>query len=220
MKQIIVLILTLSMMACNSTKPIYQPQEGDILLQDLECGPLCTAIKQVTFGMDSAEFSHIGLVQKVGEKWMVLEAISDGVKYTALLEFVKRSVDENDNPKIWVTRLKNEYKPILPKVKKYASFYLGKTYDDAFLMENDKYYCSELLYEIFKKANDNKAFFELEPMTFKHPETGQFLETWMVYYEKLGIAIPEGEPGINPAGISRSNKLELVQKLGKVSMKQ
>ncbi len=197
----------------------YQAQEGDILFQDLNCGELCTAIKQVTIGIDSAEFSHIGLVQNIGGKWKVMEAISDGVKHTPLLEFFKRSIDTNGNPKIWVGRVKSKYRAIIPMVKEISASYLYIPYDDLFLMNNGKYYCSELLYELFKKANNDNDFFELEPMTFKDLKSKQFLKVWEEYYQKLGTPIPEGEPGINPAGISRSSKIEIVRKLGIVSRK-
>jgi len=199
----------------SHSKIKYQPREGDILFQDLDCGDLCTAIKEVTIGIDSALFSHIGLVQKVDDKWVVLEAISDGVKYTALLDFFKRSQDKEENPKIWVARVKKEYVNVLERIN--VSDFMGLPYDEAFLMNNGKYYCSELLYEIFKKANNNHAFFNLEPMTFKNPKTLQYSPVWVDYYRNLGIKIPEGELGINPAGISRSEKIEIVYRLGKVS---
>ena len=199
----------------SNSKIKYQPREGDILFQDLDCGDLCTAIKEVTIGIDSALFSHIGLVQKVDDKWVVLEAISDGVKYTALLDFFKRSQDKEENPKIWVARVKKEYVNVLERIN--VSDFMGLPYDEAFLMNNGKYYCSELLYEIFKKANNNHAFFNLEPMTFKNPKTLQYSPVWVDYYRNLGIKIPEGELGINPAGISRSEKIEIVYRLGKVS---
>ncbi len=47
----------------------------------------------------------------------------------------------------------------------------------------------------------------LNPMTFKDPETGEFLPTWIEYYEKLGVEIPEGQPGCNPNGLASSDKL-------------
>lgn len=212
-------IITLFFSSCMNNESIYQPKEGDILLQDLECGPLCSAIKQVTFGVDSAEFSHIGLVQKVKGKWMVLEAISDGVKYTPLFDFVGRSLDAQERPKIWVANVKPEYTDVVKEVSRSVKNYIGKPYDDAFLMDNDKYYCSELIYEIFKKANGGEDFFELEPMTFKDPVSKEFLDTWKEYYQNLGMDIPEGHLGINPAGISRSSKIQIVKKLGKVSLK-
>lgn len=219
LKLLVILFLLILLHSCTEMKPNYRPKEGDILFQDLDCGNLCAAIKRVTFGKDSAEFSHIGLVQKIDEKWKVLEAISEGVKYTNLVDFFKRSLDENNHPKIWVGRLKPQYSDILEKIEQEIPDYLNLPYDDAFLMNNGKYYCSELIFELFKKANGNKPFFELEPMTYKDPNTGEFLSVWVDYYKQLNMEIPEGLPGINPAGISRSNKIEMVRKLGKVSLK-
>lgn len=214
------IIITLTLSSCMNDATTYQAQEGDILFQDLECGALCSAIKYVTVGAESAEFSHIGLVQNVNQKWMVLEAIGDGVKYTPIQDFFKRSKDHEGRPKIWVGRVKTEFKDLIPKAMLEVSNYLGQPYDDAFLMNNGKYYCSELIYEIFRKANSDQDFFVLEPMTFKDYKDDTFLPAWEDYYQKLGVAIPEHEPGINPAGISRSEKIEIVQKLGTVSLKE
>ena len=59
------------------------------------------------------------------------------------------------------------------------------------------YYCSELIYEIFLKANQNVPVFTLNAMTFKAPGSKDFTPEWVEYYKKLGEPIPEGEPGIN-----------------------
>jgi hypothetical protein len=45
-------------------------------------------------------------------------------------------------------------------------------------------------------------------MTFKDPETGKFLPGWIKHYQKLGIPVPEGEPGCNPNGLASSDKLK------------
>jgi hypothetical protein len=45
-------------------------------------------------------------------------------------------------------------------------------------------------------------------MTFKDPATGGYYPGWVDYYAKLGVAIPEGEPGCNPNGMAASAKLE------------
>lgn len=220
MVSFLLIIITLTLSSCMNDTKTYQAHDGDILFQDLECGPLCSAIKYVTVGVDSSEFSHIGLVQNVDDKWMVLEAIGDGVKYTPIFDFFKRSEDEEGRPRIWVGRVKADYQEIIPKVMKEVETYLMKPYDDAFLMDNGKYYCSELIYEIFRKANSDQDFFDLEPMTFMDYKTDTFLPAWESYYQELGIPVPEGEPGINPAGISRSNRIEIVEKLGRVSLKE
>jgi hypothetical protein len=51
-------------------------------------------------------------------------------------------------------------------------------------------------------------------MTFKPLGNDQFFPVWEEYYEKLGIEIPEGKPGINPGGMSRSPKIEIVHVYG------
>ena len=58
---------------------------------------------------------------------------------------------------------------------------LGSKYDDYFLMNNNMYYCSELIYEAFKED----SVFQIKPMTFLDPETNDTLKAWQEYYKKL-----------------------------------
>ncbi|MGY6744594.1 MAG: hypothetical protein ACXIUQ_17770 [Cecembia sp.] len=39
-------------------------------------------------------------------------------------------------------------------------------------------------------------------MTYKDPETGELFPIWEKYFENLGVDVPEGEPGLNPGGMS------------------
>ena len=64
---------------------------------------------------------------------------------------------------------------------------LGVKYDDEFLLNNNMYYCSELIYDAFKEDQ----IFKLHPMTFLHPETKDTIQIWKEYYSKLNINIPE-----------------------------
>ena len=73
---------------------------------------------------------------------------------------------------------------------------IGKKYDEFFSIENDKYYCSELIYDIFDQTNF--TLFELKPMTFKEPKTNRFMQIWTDYFSALSYKIPEGMLGINP----------------------
>jgi hypothetical protein len=156
---------------------------GDLLFQDLDCGPLCDAIEAVTEGA---------------------EAIGSEVTIISLADFKLRS------NKIWAARLKPKFQHLIPRAAKFAQAQIGKPYDEVFLLNNDRYYCSELIYESFKVANFGKAVFELSPMTFKEPNTGQFFPAWVDYYKPLKCPIPEGKPGLNPGSISRSPVLELL----------
>jgi hypothetical protein len=48
-------------------------------------------------------------------------------------------------------------------------------------------------------------------MTFKDPSTGKTFPAWVDYYSELHTAIPEGQPGCNPGGISSSDKIEILK---------
>jgi hypothetical protein len=189
----------------------FSYQTGDLLFQDLDCGDLCDAIEKVTHGVNGKSFSHIGLVYVDGHSRFVIEAIGKDVHLTDVNEFVARSKDENGNPKILVGRLKNEFRKLNEDAIKFALGQLGTPYDDEFIYKNNKYYCSELIYDAYKKANHDKPFFELRPMTFKDPSTGHTFPAWIKYYKDLKAKIPQGQPGCNPAGISTSSKIEIVK---------
>lgn len=185
-------------------------QEGDFLFQDLDCGDLCTAIETATEGVDGKSFSHLGLVVLRNDTSFVIEAIGKEVQLTPIYDFINRNSDEVGKPKILVSRLKAEYSYLKAPALEFALNKLGVPYDDAFLYDNGSYYCSELIYDAFMAANGDVPFFQLEPMTFKDPKTGNMFPAWVDYYDQLGMEIPEGELGCNPGGISRSDKLEVV----------
>jgi hypothetical protein len=185
-------------------------QEGDFLFQKAECGPLCDAIEEVTAGYHNLKFSHIGLVLKKAGTFFVIEAISKGVSITPLPEFLHRSLDSLGHPLIAVGRLKPAYHSLVKPAITYALEYLGKPYNVSFNFNSDTYYCSQLIYLAFLKANMGQPFFKLQPMTFKSPITHDFYPGWIDYFKSLNLPIPEGELGINPGGISLSPKLDII----------
>jgi hypothetical protein len=190
-------------------------REGDLLFQDLDCGPVCDAIEKVTTGYQGANFSHVGIIAKDADSnFVVIEAVQDGVVITELQTFLVRSFDEKGRPKVVVGRLKPAYRGLIPAALKQSLALKGKPYDEIFVINNDAYYCSELIYEIFLKANDNKPVFALQPMTFKDPDTGVTLPAWQEYFSQLGVSIPEGQPGINPGSISCSPNLTIIYAYG------
>lgn len=206
----------------------FSPRVGDLIFRDSDCGPLCDAIKKVTTGYKGANLTHVGIIAKdANGQMIVLEAVSKGVIATDLKEFLDKSTNANDKPKVMLGRLKKPYRHLIPAAIKEAEALKGKPYDKVFAIDNDAYYCSELIYEIFKRANSRKGrltaggkpVFKLEPMTFKDSQTGQTLPAWQDYFLKLGVEIPEGRPGINPGGISRSPVLTIVYMSQSVSKK-
>jgi hypothetical protein len=211
MKQLIILLVVgLSVPGCGKVNSI-ELQQGDLLFQDLDRGPLSDAIERVTTGYGGADFSHVGILALDDNgDFVIIEAVKSGVKITPLQDFLDKSTDAENNPKVMVGRLKQPYRHLIAPALKQARALVGKPYDKAFVIGDGSYYCSELVYEIFLHANDNKPVFTLQPMTFKDPDTAVILDTWQDYFSKLGIAVPEGRPGINPGAISRSPLLTII----------
>ena len=186
----------------------FTPKEGDLLFQDLDSSPLCDGIEKVTKSFQNNNFSHIGIVVLIKKKHYVLEAFTNGVDTVLLDVFLNRSLNSNKTPKVVVGRLQKNYTRVIPKAIEIGVEMIGKKYDAEFKLNNNKYYCSELIYDIFLLANNNHPVFELQPMTFKL--NNSTLDVWVKYFQELGVQIPEKEPGINPGSISLSKKIEII----------
>lgn len=196
---IIILPVTLSAVEQKDLK------NGDIIFQDLDCGPMCDAIEAVTEGYQGLDFSHMGMVYLNNDSILVIESIGKGVMLTPLDEFLKRTAKQH-----LVGRLKPKYTGLIPQALGYSLLCMGMPYDDDFLYGNGKYYCSELIYDAFKHANGGKPFFKLFPMTYKEPGTDNFYPVWEQHFNQLNLPIPEGLPGCNPGGMSQSDKIRIL----------
>ena len=216
MQRIIVFTIAIGLifMGCRHEKQTefkFDFQEGDLLFQDLDCGPLCDAIEKVTEGTNGANFSHIGMIIKnKQEKLIVIEAISPNVKFTEINEFLLRNTDTTGNPKVMVGRIKDEHNFLIPRATSYVLTLLNKPYDNIYMIDNNSFYCSELIYEAFKMSNMGIQFFKLAPMTFNDPKTRKPFPAWVDYYKELNHPIPEDYPGLNPGSISRSDKIDII----------
>ena len=175
-------ILLIILVSCSSK---FELKEGDLLFQDLDSSLLCDAIELVTPGYNEANFSHIGLVVSINDTLKVLEAIPPKVMLTNLDNFLNRSFDKDGNPKVIVGRLKDKYLHSVEEAVSYSKSKLNIEYDEVFLMNNNSYYCSELIYKAFEKD----SIFRLQPMTFLHPETKDTLSIWKEYGNNIGLCI-------------------------------
>jgi len=205
----LVVLLVISTAIFYLNKPNnFKLRNGDLLFQDLDSSPLCDAIEQVTSGFNDLKFSHVGIVIIVENNTYILEAFSNGVDTITVDQFLNRSLNNKNKPKVVVGRLIEEYSQLIPKAMEEGISLIGKQYDEEFKINNNKFYCSELIYDIFLKANKNHTVFNLQPMTYKHK--GKTVDTWLTYFKNLNIPIPENEPGINPGGMSRSKKIDII----------
>src|SRR5690554_1611628 len=184
-------------------------KQGDLILQNGHCGPLCEAINTVTPAIYGRHFSHIGIVAKRDEEWTVIEATYPKVVEVPLSDFLKKSKESH-----WVGRLTDEYNALHEAAISFAREQIGLPYDLDYIYNNGAYYCSELVHDAYQYANQHEPIFPLYPMTFKAPGSDEFFEYWVLFYEERGIDIPEGEPGCNPGGLANFSDLiifELVE---------
>lgn len=202
MKYILIFLLGWSSLFAQTKVEL---QDGDLIFQDMDCGPLCEAIEAVTNGYNGNDFSHMGLVYHRNDTLYIIEAAGKAVRLTTLEKFSK-----NTSKPMYVGRLKKQHSKLIPQAIAFSLKQLGVPYDSEYVYNNGSYYCSELIYDAFKDANKGKPFFRLFPMTYKQPGTQDFFPAWVDYYKQLGKPIPEGQPGCNPGGISVSDKIEIV----------
>lgn len=117
------------------TGAVGEVREGDVIFQTSKSqqSPL------IQIGTRS-KITHCGIIVMRGGKPYVLETLKTLV-LTPLDKFIARGEDG----KYWIKRSKKENIKI-----KYAK-YLGKPYDLAFKFDNGRFYCSELVYDIYQK---------------------------------------------------------------------
>jgi hypothetical protein len=203
-------LLVIFIAACKrppvaSVKPppqvrIAQLREGDILFQKLPCGSLCDAIIETTPCSEAHAFNHCGVFRYAGGQPVVVEAIGTRVQQTPLATFMQRDTAA----RLSVGRVADG--AVAESAAKKSGQYLGRPYDDAFVPGDSALYCSELIWETYQGPTG--PLFTLQPMTFR--SGGRTHPGWVEYYMKLGVAIPEGEPGINPCGIAGSEAVSMM----------
>jgi len=121
----------------------YTPEEGDVIFQSLPDSALTRAIE----GATDSPYSHTGMVIKKKGSWYVREAVGPVVDTRLYLWIVR-----GRRAHFAVFRLKEQYKKNIPQFINESEKYLGLPYDIYFELDDEKIYCSELIYKSFKDA--------------------------------------------------------------------
>ncbi|MDP3915633.1 MAG: YiiX/YebB-like N1pC/P60 family cysteine hydrolase [Bacteroidota bacterium] len=204
LKQSVLFLSFSTLFACTQPAPKIRLQSGDVLFRGATSGKISEAIDKVTQTSGETHFSHVGLVEVSDTGIVVLHASPEGgTCVVSLDEFLH---PEGDSVMVVAYRLKEEWQKAIPAALTRAKKLLGKPYNFSYILSDTAHYCSEFVYLAF--AAD--SVFTLEPMTFKDPATGSFPSAWADYYQKMGLEIPEGQPGCNPNGMAASDKLERI----------
>lgn len=180
--------------------------EGDLLfcLTAAQGDTLAEAISEVT-----GDVYHVAIVGRGprGEVTVIEATTSRGVSERPLKEFLADSHHDKDGrPLVRAGRLKDRRNA--GEWVANARKLIGRPYDFQYLEGDSAVYCSELIHYAYKGA-DGEAIFPQQPMSF-HDQDGQITDFWKQWYSQWGMEVPEGAPGTNPAGISLSDKIEIV----------
>lgn len=168
-------------------------ETGDFIFVDLDCGPICEAIEDVTlqqFGKENPRLSHVGILERIGNEFFVWEAWPEGgVVATSLKNFLNRK-----NSKNYLASVSPNFRSEAQRAIEFIKSKKGFPYNSSFLNNENSYYCSQLLQAALPE------FFALLPMYFGTPSDKNYT-AWISYFQSLGISVPQGQLGVSPLGI-------------------
>lgn len=184
----------------ESTSFIKEAKSGDIIFQTSKSDQ-SHAIQLAT----DSKYSHLGIIIKEGNRVDVFEAV-EPVKLTPIDEWIKRG----KGGKFVIKRLKNAEKLLsednLLLLKKTGKQFAGKHYDSQFRWDDNRIYCSELVWKMYKQALNIEIgqLQKLSDFNLKNPLVAKKLK------ERYGDKLPLNEPVISPAAMFESELLETV----------
>lgn len=171
--------------------------EGDILFQ-ISTSVQGKAIQLAT----NSSYSHCGILFRENNEWMVFEGVQP-VKKTALNEWIAQGVKQH----VVVKRLKNAHDILTPQVRNHmkatATKFIGKNYDLTFTWNDDRMYCSELVYKIYERGA-GIAVGKLQKLR-EFDLSNPIVKAKLV--ERYGTKIPLDEPVISPGAIFTDTNL-------------
>lgn len=176
-------------------------QEGDIIFQTSVSG-LSSAIQLAT----RSKYSHCGIIFKDKGTLYVLEAVQP-VLATPLDKWIARG----EKGKFVVKRLSNAHKILnaatLDKMKQVGEKLKGKDYDLTFEWDDNRIYCSELVWKIYKRGAGIEVgkLEKLKDFDLTNPLVKAKLK------EHYGNNIPLNETIISPVAILNSPLLITVK---------
>ena len=197
------------MLSCAEVNEEFSLRNGDLLFQVSADSQMSGAIQDATARGGAMPYTHAAMAEE-GEDGVVriIEAAGErGVCRTELEDFLNRSARIDGRPAVAVFRVRAAEEEISAAVKRAAEF-IGQPYDWWYLPDNDRMYCSELLYECYLRA-DGGHIFSARPMNFRAAD-GSMPQFWEELFDRLGEPVPEGVDGTNPADMAQECCIEEV----------
>ncbi len=192
------IVLCLLLFGCQmNTKEL---QDGDIIFHT-STSSQSRAIQAATH----SKYSHMGIIYQKDYKYYVFEAIQP-VKLTPLQDWIKRGKGGHYVVKRIINADEILTPDVLEKMKLEGTKYLGKSYDLYFEWTDERIYCSELVWKIYKNVLDIELgkLQKFNEFDLSHPVVQAKLK------ERYGDKIPQNELVISPDQMFRSSLLETV----------
>lgn len=187
--------------------PLQELKSGDLLFVEAQSTGVSGAINRST-QVGKWQFDHVALLEREQDKLFVLHATGNGGSIRQPLnEFLGQRLQKQRA--VQVFRLQNSEHININDALSKAHAMLGKPYNSSYILNEDSYYCSDFIERAFR----DDAVFTHIPMNFKNPKTGEIDEVWVERYAKLGLAVPQDEPGTNPNQLAESDKLQYLGRL-------
>jgi hypothetical protein len=146
MLRILIAAATVALFACGNGTQAYTARSGDIVFH-VSRSSQSLAIQRAT----KSRYSHMGVVVVRDGKAFVYEAVQP-VKLTSLASWVKRG----EGGHFVVKRLKAADRVLSPanlrRLEAEGRRLEGKSYDLYFEWSDDRIYCSELVWKMYKRA--------------------------------------------------------------------
>lgn len=179
-------------------------KNGDIIFQESQS----SQSKAISEGTKSP-ITHMGMIYIQDNKTYVYEAVSPLTKAVGLTPY-KSWVNRGRGGRVWVKRLDADVKTLdaktLKKMKRVGRRYEGKRYDTLFQWNDQRIYCSELVFDIYDKAVGIQLgrVQKVRDLNLKPKSVQQLIK------RRLGKRLNLNEKIITPVSIFNDNRLRTI----------
>ena len=191
------LVVALLLGGCSTPGGGYAPRNGDIIFQT-STSAQSVAIQKAT----RSPYSHMGIVYLSDGQAFVFEAV-EPVRSTPLDRWIARGQGGH----FAVKRLRDADSVLTPRALRrmleVGRAFEGRHYDPYFEWSDDRIYCSELVWKVYKRA------LGVELGRLQHMREFDLTDPLVraKVRERWGAAPPAGETVISPAAIFGSRRL-------------
>ncbi len=201
-KAIAFIVIVLNVLACKDASAL-NVKDGDIIFHTSKSSQ-SMAIQRAT----NSPYSHMGIIFYRDGKPYVFEAIKT-VRYTPLKKWIERGEGKH----FVIKRLRDADRILtsesIDKLKKEAQRYKGRPYDQIFEWNDDRIYCSELVWKIYDRGLGIKIgkLQKLKDFNLSDPIVQQKMK------DRYQADIPFEEPAISPGEMfNASNILTVIER--------